>query len=277
MKDKYRNIYDDIEDLKEKFPLNQYTLDYFKSLDIYDSLHIEGNTLSREAITVFLEEGITVHGKPFKEFLEVHNYNKALNMLKINIKDQKFELTPMFIRQLHKTVSSEILEEKYCGNYRDDFVFLRGSTYVPPHYEDVPKLVEELCENYNKWNSFSDETRFENIISTFRKLESIHPFVDGNGRTGRLMMNYLLLNNGYPFLWIDSEHRVEYLQSFETREACKKFHAERMIEMYNFLEKHNPKYSILSSVEEKKKEIEEKKLNKRVSSNRTMKDDAYEK
>lgn len=260
MYNEYEKMIELIEDKRYKCKLNEKTLDYFKSLDIFDSLHIEGNTLTREAVTVFLESGVTVHGKQFKEFMEVHNYNQALELLKINLVDEKFQLTPMFIKQLHRTVSKEILDEDQCGKYRNDYVFLRGTTYVPPHWEDVPELVQNLCDYYNNWSIYDKgESRFENIISTFRKLESTHPFADGNGRTGRLMMNYLLLNNGYPFLWIDSKCRAEYLACFSSMETCKEFHAKKMIEMYNFLEKYtkNERDSRSKSVALKKERMKE--------------------
>ncbi len=126
------------------------------------------------------------------------------------------------------------MEIEYCGNYRDDAVFLRTSSYIPPDAVEIPNLIVELCCYYNDFN-IESQTRFENIIETYYRFEKIHPFFDGNGRTGRLLMNYLLILNGYSFLWINSELRSEYLASFEDNRLCLDFHADRMLEIYQAL------------------------------------------
>lgn len=226
-----------IETKKDKLKLSKRQLDYLLSLDIYDSLHIEGNTLTRNDITAFLDNGVTIHGKPFKEFMEVHNYNKAQNWIKSRIVDEQFKLDPIFIKTLHKMISSEILEDEFCGKYRNDQIFLKGVSYVPPYWEDVPAMVQELCEYYNNFEESYKQSRFECTILTFRRFESIHPFFDGNGRTGRLLMNFLLLNNGYPFIWIEADKRAEYLDSFSSKEKSIRFHSIRMLEMFDFIEK----------------------------------------
>lgn len=233
----YVDKIDMIEKLKAKYKISDMQLDYLKSLDVYDSLHIEGNTLSRSVITAFLENGITVHNKPFKEFLEVKDYSNTLSFLRRNV-DKLFILTPMFIKSIHRTVTQglfSIEEDRFCGGYRDDAVFLRGSVYVPPYWEEVPKLVEEVCEKYNGWTGNDYTTRFENIITTYRMLESVHPFFDGNGRTGRIIMNYLLLCNDYPFLWIPSIKREGYLKSFSHLDDCIEFHADCLLNVFDLL------------------------------------------
>lgn len=235
--DRYKSIVDEIEDKKEKLKLDERQLDWLMSLEIYDSLHIEGNTLTRSAITAFLDNGVTVHGKPFKEFLEVRNYEKAQGWLKARLLDDEFILNSIFIKTLHGIVARDTLEDCECGRYRDDQVYLKGASYLPPFWEDVPVLVDDLCEYYNNWLPDGMETRFENIIFTFRKLESVHPFFDGNGRTGRLLMNFLLLRNNYPFLWIKSELREEYLSCFGSKELCLEFHAHRAMETFEMIKK----------------------------------------
>lgn len=91
----YQKI-DLIEKLHDDFQLNQEELTYLRSLDLYDSIHIEGNTLTRKEVTDFLLHNITVRNKPLKEYLECKNYNTAHEFLKNNITND-FELTPLFI------------------------------------------------------------------------------------------------------------------------------------------------------------------------------------
>lgn len=223
-----------IENLKENQQLSEVELDYFRSLDVYDSIHIEGNSLTRTEVTAFLENGITIHGKPFKDFLECKNYEKALSVLKLNL-NGGFELTEFFIKSLHKLVTSGIIDDEFVGKYRKEQVVIRGSSWLPPGWTEVPENMRKVVQIYNDWDA-NTETRFENIIRTMYEFERAHPFIDGNGRTGRLLMNYLLLRNGYPFMWINSVYRAEYLQSFKSWEQCLTFHADRMLTMFRVLD-----------------------------------------
>lgn len=223
-----------IENLKEDLPLSEVELEYLKSLDVYDSIHIEGNSLTRTEVTAFLETGITIHGKPFKDFLECKNYEKALGVLKLNL-HVDFELTEFFIKGLHKLVTFGVLDDEFVGKYRREQVVIRGSSWLPPGWTEVPESMQRVVQIYNDWDS-SAETRFENIVRVMYEFERTHPFIDGNGRTGRLLMNFLLLKNGYPFMWINSVYREEYLRSFSSWEQSLAFHAGRMLTMFKVLD-----------------------------------------
>ena len=162
--------------------------------------------------------------------MECKNYGKALDLLVINM-NEDFTLTTMFIRSLHKLLMSNVIDDEYTGNYRKEQVGVRGSTHLPPWWTEIPDLMQKVVGIYNEWDG-EEETRFENIIRTMYQFERIHPFIDGNGRPGRILLNYLLLANGYSFMWINAEYRAEYFESFASWKTCLEFHANRMFTKY---------------------------------------------
>lgn len=107
--------------------------------------------------------------------------------------------------------------------------------YIPPIETFVPEYMKELCDMYAKPLEFS--TQFERICEFKRNFERIHPFADGNGRTGRFMMNLLLMQNGYLPITIKEDERAEYFESIENNTFCE-FAAKKEVEALNmFLEK----------------------------------------
>lgn len=206
-----------IEELKESEPeLSESELEYLKSLDIYDSLCMVGSPLTRAEVTRFLETGLTMHGKPFKYFQDCEYYSEALELLKVDM-DEDFTLTMTFVQGLQGLVTNGTLTDDCEKEPVTGGVDLAG-----------------IVDIYNNWNE-EKETRFENIVRTVYRLEKSCPFREGNYRTGRLLMNYLLLVNGYIFLWINSAYKEEYLKCFAGLESWLMFHTNRILIMYEMM------------------------------------------
>lgn len=175
---------------------------------IYESNAIEGNTLTLAETELVLSKGITVSGKPLKDHLEATNHQKALDRLKQMVSARKI-VDEKTLLDLHEIILRGI-DDTYAGRYRDVPVRISGSRHVPPNPLKVPALMAELFA----W--FIGHVTSEHVVHAAAdlhlRLSQIHPFVDGNGRTCRLVMNLYLLQHGYPLTIIRSENnkRVEY-------------------------------------------------------------------
>ena len=173
----------------------------------YNSNAIEGSTLSLEETAAILFEGIAPKGKTIREIKEAENHKKALEYMLSYDRD----LSLNFILKLHKIISTGILENKYAGKLRDVQVFVRGSEINPPPPEVVEMELKELLRWYHR-----NKQRYHPIVvaSYFHiAFEGIHPFIDFNGRVGRLILNFILKKNFYPFADIKVEDRIEYLKA----------------------------------------------------------------
>lgn len=204
---------DKIEKLRENLHINNGILKNIIQNDIADSVRIEGNQLNRYEITMFLQDGITVRGKPFKDFVQAKNYHRTMERLTSDILQEKLELSEGLIKSIHRIITSGEIEPEYSGQYRDDVVSLRTTNRIPPCFEEVPDDIKYLIEQYHRPLEY--ETPFERICEFKRNFELIHPFFDGNGRTGRVLMNMLFLQNGYSYVPIPFEDRLEYFDSLE--------------------------------------------------------------
>jgi len=169
----------------------------------YNSNAIEGNTLSLRETQLVIREGITVSGKSLNEHLEAINHPKAIAYIE-NLADQ--DLAEDDILKIHEMIFSGVLEN--AGNYRNAQVYIEGSDYRPPPAFEIPGLMDDLLVWLKK---NPEELRPIEIASVFHyKFVSIHPFDDGNGRISRLLMNLLLIKNGYPLTVIKRIDRRRY-------------------------------------------------------------------
>lgn len=196
--------------------LEQSLDDWLRVEFTYSSNAIEGNTLSRIETAEVIERGVTVviSGKPLKDLLEARNHAAAIEFVEAlakSIKSHQY-ITEIYIKDIHKTILDGI-DNAWVGKYRQTEVFVRGSNtdFPPPHV--VPYAMQEFIQ----WLQ-TIQGKHPVIIAADAhfKFASIHPFVDGNGRTARLLMNLILLIHGYPMAVIRNEERIEYLSSFET-------------------------------------------------------------
>jgi len=176
----------------------------------YNSNAIEGNTLTLSETKVVLESGITIKGKSLKDYLEIINHKEAINFIEeLVLKDA--ELTEYNIKSIHYLVLNEI-DSKNAGKYREENVFISDAKHIPPIYLNVPFEMQKLIDRYKSWSNLYPIVRACYLHGKFLK---IHPFVDGNGRTARLLLNFELMKNGYPPVVIKNDNKVEYYDSLD--------------------------------------------------------------
>lgn len=211
------NYFDEVDSLKReldsKRPIPKETLKSLKeSINLewtYNSNGIEGNTLTLRETQVVLE-GITVGGKSIKEHLEAINHEKAILFLDDLVKDNE-PISEWNIKNIHQLILKDIDNEN-AGRYRKENVTIKGATHIPPDYLKVPELMEKLILTYNTWSEYHPIIQAALLHG---ELVKIHPFVDGNGRTSRLLMNLDLMNSGYNPVIIKKESRLKYYEALD--------------------------------------------------------------
>jgi len=198
------------KELDSKRPISKETLKSLKeSINLewtYNSNGIEGNTLTLRETQVVLE-GITVGGKTLTEHLEAINHEKAIVYLDDLVKDKQ-PITEWNIKNIHQLILKEIDNEN-AGRYRKENVTIKGAVHIPPDFVKIPELMEKLVLNYETWNKYHPIIKAALLHG---ELVKIHPFIDGNGRTSRLVMNLDLMNHGYNPVIIKKENRLEYYE-----------------------------------------------------------------
>lgn len=185
--------------------------EWFRIELTYTSNAIEGNTLTRQETAMVVEEGLTVEGKSMTEHQEAINHAEAFDFIQTLVSKTKQELTDRDILDIHSIILNKI-NDTNKGRYRNVAVRLRGSETILPNALKVPQLMEEFIAWLQSSNS---DHPVKIAIDAHFKLVSIHPFVDGNGRTARLFMNLLLKQIGYPPAIIRKEDRSAYINSLE--------------------------------------------------------------
>jgi Fic family protein len=173
---------------------------------IYNSNAIEGNTLNLRETQLVLEQGITIGGKSLREHLEVQNHPEALRYIE-EIANR--ELREIDILTLHQVIMRGIIDT--AGAYRTTEVRIAGTNVIPPPAYEVPFLMRKLIDWVN--TNPSELVPVELAAVLHHKFENIHPFIDGNGRVGRLLMNLILLRFGYPIAVIQRVDRKKYLDA----------------------------------------------------------------
>ena len=205
------------EFLELERPLNEGILkkleSNLKTNFIYSSNAIEGNTLTLKETDIILQYGVTVKGKSLKEHEEVKEQEFALNFLKEIIKRNE-PLSLRLIREFHSLVLNDDIENR--GKFKQSNNEILGAGFETTPYYLVEEELTELIEKYNSNKVDNLVTKVSHFHADFEK---IHPFIDGNGRTGRLLLNLELMKNGYPITVIRNEEREEYYTALETAQA----------------------------------------------------------
>lgn len=183
---------------------------WFKIELTYTSNAIEGNTLSRAETALVVEKGLTVDGKTFQEHLEAVNHAKAFDWVMQQVNGTKNNITENSILDLHRLILQKI-DDTNAGRYRTIPVRIAGSTVIMPNAVKIPDLMKEFIV----WLHITNTNPLTLAVDAHYKLVSIHPFIDGNGRTARLLMNLLLMQAGYPSAIIRKENRRKYIASIE--------------------------------------------------------------
>lgn len=174
----------------------------------YSSNAIEGNTLTRQETALVLEKGVTVGGKPMKDHLEAINHLEALQTMREMATKPSVSLQD--ILSLHFLILKGI-EDEHAGAIRTVPVRISGSTVILPNPLKVPDLLDSFVE----WMKTTQDHPIHLAALAHYKLVTIHPFIDGNGRTARLLMNLILIHNGYPPAIITPKDRLKYIKSLE--------------------------------------------------------------
>lgn len=188
--------------------LSSYEKD-FELRFTHNSTAIEGNTLTLMETKVVLEDGVAIGGKELREIYEVINHKKAYGYVKKCIAENK-PLDESIVKDLHAILTENII---VGGIYRKEEVRISGAGFTPPAgnemYMQIKNFYEDLKIKENELNSI------ELAVWTHAEFVRIHPFIDGNGRTSRLLMNYQLLINGFLPISVAKENRLDYYNALE--------------------------------------------------------------
>lgn len=181
-----------------------------------ESNAIEGNKLTLVETKVLLEHGVTSNGKSFRDHLDIINHQEAIYYL-MDLVKEKSPLTQRTILEFNALILKGTPEEKHgqAGRLRNTSVFISGSSHVPPQPYLVAPLMEQLLTRYQDNLDRGLLSPIENIARLHADFVGIHPFIDGNGRTGRLVMNMELMKAGYPVAIIESANKQYYYQALQ--------------------------------------------------------------
>ncbi|MSR93649.1 Fic family protein [Clostridiaceae bacterium 68-1-5] len=204
-------IEDKLEVLRKRRPLTEGELERlneeFLTEYTYNSNAIEGNTLTLRETDMVLK-GLTIDRKSLKEHLEVIGHKEAFDYVR-QLVSENAPISEKVIKDIHYLVLADKKEDR--GIYRRVPVRIMGATHEPVQpYLIIPKM-EELLEQYKN----SKEDIVTKLARFHIEFEGIHPFIDGNGRTGRLLVNLELMKAGYPSIDIKFTDRLKYYEAFD--------------------------------------------------------------
>lgn len=201
-------------ELKFKRPLNPTELkkihENFVIENTYHSNAIEGNTLTLRETAMILQDGITIAEKPIKDHLDLIGYKDAFEYI-MELADRNNPLTEKNIKDIHSLVLMNDAQNR--GVYRRLPVTIVGALHTPPQPYLVAIQMEQLLQDYER---LKQTTHIIEAISIFHlRFEGIHPFIDGNGRTGRLILNLELIKSGLLPINIKFADKREYYTCFD--------------------------------------------------------------
>lgn len=183
---------------------------YFRIGFTYASNALEGNTLTLSETKILLEDGITVGGRPLKDCYEAVGHGAAFDYMLKLARQQDMHITEDAIRNLHRLFYQKV-DADQAGRYRSVQVYISGTEYVPPAPKEIPGLMKRLTEQLHSSREILHP--IELAAMAHKKLVDIHPFIDGNGRTARLLMNLILVNTGYGVVSIPPVWRNDYINA----------------------------------------------------------------
>lgn len=178
----------------------------------FESNKIEGNTLTLRETDLVVNQGLTISGKSMREHLEAINHQEAIDYV-YHLLDKKSQLSEREILTIHNLILRGIHSEE-AGKYRQVQVMIQGSKHIPPDSILVKDQMQQLMNWYYK------NLNLHPVIlaaEMHERIVTVHPFIDGNGRTSRLIMNLILLKHGYVIANIkgDYEVRMRYYEALE--------------------------------------------------------------
>lgn len=202
IKNSYKNLISSVSPVEyeiiEKDRLVRFT---------FNTNAIEGSTITLKETSHILEDGISPEGKDLREIHEVENTRKAYNFMK----KYKGKINIKFIKKIHYNLTYNILGE-HAGQFRRIQVFMGGSKHIPVKPSEVNGEMLNLMRWMNAHRNINPVV-FAAYVHNF--FIAIHPFIDGNGRTGRLLLNFMLMKSGFPPICIKKEERIKYTDYLE--------------------------------------------------------------
>ncbi|WP_080797441.1 Fic family protein [Arabiibacter massiliensis] len=179
---------------------------------VHTTARIEGNTLSLKETGLVLEEDAVIPGKPLSEHLEVVDIARAFDLMVELVRDRK-PLSEEVILSIHEAASAH-LDDCEPGEYRWDQRYISSSPIIPPPPARVPQFMNSLLA----WTKKAEGPAIETAALFHLAFEDIHPFQDGNGRTGRVLLNFMLMSAGYPAVSLKADEAgvAAYYQAIES-------------------------------------------------------------
>lgn len=213
-----KNIFEQIDRLQAEInqhrPLEPYIIkqirEYYRIGLTYSSNALEGNTLTETETKVVLEDGITIGGKPLKDHFEAVGHSEAFDHLQ-HLAGKK-SIDEADIKKLHRLFYYRI-DPGQAGKYRKLKAIITGSKYPLPAPEEIPELMKAFITQVDRQRQ--DRHPVESAAMAHKELVFIHPFTDGNGRVSRLLMNLILLQEGYNIAIIPPVLRQDYIRALE--------------------------------------------------------------
>lgn len=215
---KHKNRIQEVEELQKEInqhrPLGRNALrqlkEYYRVGLTYSSNAIEGNSLTESETKVVIEDGITIGGKPLKDHYEAVGHSEAFDILYALVKKQ--EITEREILKLHKIFYHRI-DPKNAGKYRGEPVIITGAQVDLPSPGEIKTLMNKFESEVPKLRKKHHPVEFAALLHI--RIANIHPFIDGNGRAARLIMNLALLQEGYPVTIIPPVLRSDYIEALK--------------------------------------------------------------
>lgn len=201
-------------ELKEMRPLNDAELkrlrDEFVIENTYNSNAIEGSTLTLRETALIIQEGVTIGGKKMREHLDVIGHKEAFDYI-VTLADRQEPLTERTIKEIHSLVLMDDRDNR--GKYRNIPVRILGALHEPPQPYLVPSQMEQLIADYAEMKA--SEHIVQAAAEFHLRFEGVHPFIDGNGRTGRLVLNLELIKAGLLPVNVKFTDRQRYYECFD--------------------------------------------------------------
>jgi Fic family protein len=213
-----KSIITEIDKLKKKLNkfrhLDSYRIAQALELEYtFESNRIEGNTLTLKETDLVINEGLTISGKSMREHLEAINHKDAIEYVK-HLVEKKTPLNERELLSIHNLILRGI-EPQNAGRYRSVQVMIKGSKHAPP----APYLVAKQMEDCFIWFEQNKNKLHPVVLAAemHERIVTVHPFIDGNGRTSRLIMNLILLKHGFVIANLkgDSKSRMNYYNALE--------------------------------------------------------------
>ena len=196
--------------------LNKIPQDYLDDMLVrlaHHSAGIEGNTISLPAtVSIILNGTLPISsGATVREFYEIENHKQAFSNMLDHLENND-TLSVSIIKGIHADLTDRLQYDK--GQFKKNENLIIGAEFQTASPSETPFLVQQLVDNldYRLENATTEEEKLESVLDTHIQFERIHPFSDGNGRTGRMLMNYSLLQEGFPPLIIEKETKATYVE-----------------------------------------------------------------